>query len=823
MIAEALAGQRIAVTGATGFLGTALVERLLRAVPDCEVVLLIRAGRMRSVQQRATREVFKNDCFDRLRGEVGTTAAFDELVARRVQVIAGDVGTDGLGLDDHDGGVLASCDAVIHSAATVSFDAPLDAAVEVNLLGPSRIAETLRALGVTPHLISVSTCYVAGNRRGAAPEILVDESPFWVDIDWRAEVAAARRARADAEAESRTTEQLPRFMSEARAELGASGTPLLAAKSEQLRAAWVKDRMVEAGRSRAASLGWPDAYAYTKALGEKALNETRGDVPVSFLRPSIIESAWSEPVPGWIRGFRMAEPVIVSYARGLLREFPGVPEGTVDVIPVDLVVGALCAVAARGPLATSRGGSGASGGSGDSGGRSTSQPDVTQVASGSTNPLKYQRLVDLVQEWFGQHPLYDNEGQPVKVPEWSFPGRGRVQGQLERSQRMLGRAESALRALPLRGKQAELAGKIEEKREMAERALGYVTLYGAYTECEAIYGVDRLLALHESMPAADQVTFGHDPRVIDWPRYVREIHLPSVVAHARVRTEPGRPTGDSRAVRLRRQVLSPDRHMAAFDLENTLIASNVVTSYAWLASRRLPKEDRPRFVGRLLAEAPALLRLDRADRSDFLRHFYRRYQDAPVEQLRTDATELFSQLVLTKSFPAAIRRVREHHQLGHRTVLITGALDFVVEPLHPLFDDIVCAHMTVDRDDAGVARYSGQMTDAPPTSESRAQALLDYAAAHQLDLAESVAYADSTSDLPMLEVVGFPVAVNPEARLAALARKRGWLVEQWAKAPGGSAPLLPLARPAGPSRPPRFLAAAVALGRTQASQNATGP
>ena len=55
-----------------------------------------------------------------------------------------------------------------------------------------------------------------------------------------------------------------------------------------------------------------------------------------------------------------------------------------------------------------------------------------------------------------------------------------------------------------------------------------------------------------------------------------------------------------------------------------------------------------------------------------------------------------------------------------------------------------------------------------------------------------MAYADSSSDLPMLEAVGFPVAVNPETRLAAIARKRGWLVEQWSKSPGGPRPLLPI-------------------------------
>src|SRR5690606_15528046 len=131
-------------------------------------------------------------------------------------------------------------------------------------------------------------------------------------------------------------ERLAEFRKHARSELGAAGAPALAAKTEQIRERWVKDQLVEAGRARAASVGWPDAYAFTKALGEQALTDTvaanGGAVPVSIVRPSIIESAWAEPRPGWIRGFRMAEPVIISYARGLLKEFPGVPEGTVDVI-----------------------------------------------------------------------------------------------------------------------------------------------------------------------------------------------------------------------------------------------------------------------------------------------------------------------------------------------------------------------------------------------------------------------------------------------------------------------------------------------------------
>ncbi len=766
VIPERLDGTRIAVTGGTGFLGTALIERLLRCVPGCRLVLLIRPGKRSTVEQRAKREIFGNNAFDRLRAELGKEA-FDSMVAARVTPIAGDVGTDGLGLDDGGRAELATCDMVVHSAATVSFDSPLDAAVEVNLLGPSRIVATLHALGVSPHLVSVSTCYVAGNRRGAAPEIPVHESPFFVDVDWRGEVTGARQARADAEADSRRPDALARFRAEARTELGAAGVPALAAKTEQRRAGWVKDQMVDAGRARAASLGWPDAYAYTKALGERALLQTRGDVPVTIVRPSIIESSLHDPYPGWIRGFRMAEPVIISYARGLLKEFPGVPEGTIDVIPVDLVVAAIIDAAASPP---------------------PDEPAIVQVASGSVNPLRYRHLVDMVRAFFTEHPIYDVEGQPIIVPEWSFPGRGRVQRQLERAKGAIERGEHLLQSLPLRGKQASWAATLEEKKEEVERALAYVELYGAYAECEAIYGVDHLLERWARLSPDDQATFCFDPRVIDWDHFAPQVHLPSVVEHARVRTTPGGRVGEKREHRLRRQVLDPARHFAAFDLENTLIASNVVASYSWLATRRLPREDRIRFVVQTLREAPALLALDRRDRSDFLRHFYRRYDGARVAQLEADAVEMFSDLILTKSFPAAIRRVREHRRLGHRTVLITGALDLAIEPLRPLFDDIVAPTLARRAD----GTYRGELTGVPPTGEARASALFDYAAAHGFDLAEGVAYADSTSDLPMLEAVGFPVAVNPETRLAALARKRGWLVEHFDKAPGGPQPLLPI-------------------------------
>ncbi len=784
-VRDALAGRRFFITGATGFLGTALVERILRSVPDSQVVLLIRPGRRATPLQRATKEILKNDCFDRLRDELGD--GFDEAMAGRVSAVGGDVATDGLGLDADGLEALSRCDIVVHSAASVSFDSPLDAAVEVNLLGPSRVAAAVveaRAVAEADgrtgpvHYIPVSTAYVASTHQGEAKEELLDANPFSIEVDWRQEVTAARRQRGDTEAESRRPDRLAGFHKAAREELGGAGLHLLAERAERLREDWVKKQMVEIGQARAQSLGWPDAYPYTKALGERALVSQFGDVlPITIIRPSIIESALAEPRPGWIRGFRMAEPIIISYARGLLREFPGVPDGVTDVIPVDLVVASIIAVAGEALLtAAGDGTAGAYGG-----------PSVYHVASGVRNPFRYGRLVELVTAWFQEHPLYDQDGQPIVVPEWSFPGRGRVQRQLTRASKAMSLAERVVGSLPIRGKRAEWMAALEEQHLLADRALGYVELYGAYTETDALYRVDRLLALWDRMDDDDRTTFCLDPGAIDWAVYVREIHLPSIIEHARVRTSPGKSVKTNRADRARKNILSPDRQLAAFDLENTLIASNVVDSYAWLASRHLPPAERAAFIADLLAEAPSLLALDRRDRGDFLRSFYRRYEGAPAARLRDDGWDMFHHLLLAKSFPAGIARVRAHQALGHRTVLITGALDFVVEPFRPLFDEIVCAELGVED-----GTFTGRLETLPPIGEARALVLADYAEAEGLRLEESMAYADSASDLPMLEAVGFPVAVNPEAKLAAIARRRGWHVETWHKADGGSQPFLPL-------------------------------
>jgi alcohol-forming fatty acyl-CoA reductase len=93
-----------------------------------------------------------------------------------------------------------------------------------------------------------------------------------------------------------------------------------------------------------------------------------------------------------------------------------------------------------------------------------------------------------------------------------------------------------------------------------------------------------------------------------------------------------------------------------------------------------------------------------------------------------------------------------------------------------LADDVLCSTLAQEN-----GAYTGELTGAPVAGDARARMLASFARRRGLDLTRSYAYADSISDLPMLEAVGNPVAVNPDRRLRTAAKARGWKVEHWDK------------------------------------------
>src|SRR5438105_9679232 len=239
VIAEALKGKTILVTGSTGFLGKSIVEKCLRAIPEvARINLAIRSSARRPAVERLEREVLASPAFRRLKEELGEDR-FTRLAAEKLAVMEIDLGRDGLGLSDASRQRLRECDVVIHSAAAVEFDNPADLSAQTNLLGAARLVEALRESAARPHLVHVSTAYVGGMLRGLVRE----EPPLDPGLNWRHEAEVLSNLRGPVEEESRRPEVLNRLQREARSRVGPAGTPAVARTTERLRDRWVKDRL----------------------------------------------------------------------------------------------------------------------------------------------------------------------------------------------------------------------------------------------------------------------------------------------------------------------------------------------------------------------------------------------------------------------------------------------------------------------------------------------------------------------------------------------------------------------------------------------------
>ncbi|TDC71438.1 HAD-IB family hydrolase [Actinomadura sp. GC306] len=752
---DGLAGRTVLLTGVTGFIGQALLERLLSGHPETRVVTLLRERPGVPAEQRLD-ELVAKPVFAPWRERVGEDAA-REIVRDRVRVVPADITESVPELPD-------DVDAVIHGASIVSFDPPIDEAFATNVVGTVDLYEAVRRAGErsgrTPHIVHVSTAYVAGSRKGIVPETTLDH-----EVDWPTELEYAVEARRTVERDSRRPEVLGRLRAAALGEQGKAGPTAVAADTERRRREEVDARLTDYGRERARSLGWPDVYTFTKALGERAAEETARELPLSIVRPAIVESALRHPYPGWIDGFKMADPLILAYGQGMLRALAGIPDGIVDIIPVDMVVNALIGAAARVP--------------------EPGVPAYYHVGSGARNPLTLQRLVELVQGYFAEHPLPGTDGRgAIRPRDVTLLSDGRAEKVLGTAERAMDLAERALLMLPsgerTRGWQRTLHKQGREVRALRR----FRDLYGAYGAAEVVYADTATLALDRELPDGA----GCDSAVIDWDHYLREVHCPAVTGAFRLapphRPEPRpalavRPAAPAVRFEERRDVA------AVFDLDGTIVASDVVEAHLWARLLDVPVRSWPGTLLPVLRSAPRYLRMEHRDRGEFLREFVRRYEGANEARLRALARERLADVLLRRAWPQAIRRIRSHRAAGHRTVLLTGTVDVFVEPLRTLFDDVLAARLRVVD-----GHFTGHFEHPPLIGEARAAWLRAWAREEGVDLAGSWAYGDHYSDRPVLEQVGNPVAVNPDPRLYRHAKRERWTIADWDGDTGAVATLL---------------------------------
>lgn len=506
-IREFFSGKGVMVTGCTGLVGKALVEKILRAIPDVrKVFLFIRPrakadGTMVDSRQRLREEVLNNSAFDRLRRMKGDR--FEAWFEEKVACVPGDLQHKGLGLDSETyERLVAETDIVIHPAATVNFSELLDVALELNALGPCRLLDFARAAKAS--FVQISTAYVCGNRRGTVPERLLDPIEA---INGQLPPDAPRPSSFSVEDEiERLAEQCDRLKAECASLARKKGW---APDSEEARTT-LKRALVSAGMRRSRSLGWNDTYTYTKFLGEQMLKLKHDEVPTVIVRPSIIESSMQDPEPGWLQNLRVADPLIVNFGKGRLMDFPANRSVVMDLIPADLVINGILAATAH---------TGAKPGA----------FDLIHVSSSAENPLVFEKMYQIVRDYFKKNPMLDRAGQPVAVPKWNFPTvegfKRRVKNRYLRPMKVASALVNGPVEIPGTRK---LKSRLRTLNVVFEQLLDQVDQYSFYTHLDCRFETNHAREIRERMIPEERPDFDFDARKIHWRHYLQEVHIPGL-------------------------------------------------------------------------------------------------------------------------------------------------------------------------------------------------------------------------------------------------------------------------------------------------------
>jgi HAD superfamily hydrolase (TIGR01490 family) len=210
---------------------------------------------------------------------------------------------------------------------------------------------------------------------------------------------------------------------------------------------------------------------------------------------------------------------------------------------------------------------------------------------------------------------------------------------------------------------------------------------------------------------------------------------------------------------------------AFFDVDGTLVSTNVVDAYAYYVFNRGTIFGTAQRLFKGLAMAPAYAIADRMNRKVFNELFYRSYRGLSEDRLVELAQDLCDDVLKPAVFPGALDIIAECRRAGCRIVLCTGAIDITMRPLVAYLgaDDLIANSLQFVE---GFA--TGKVIPPIVEGANKANRIRDYCLAHGLRLDLSHAYSDSLSDYPMLAVVGRPTAVNPEARLRSHARAYEW-------------------------------------------------
>jgi HAD superfamily hydrolase (TIGR01490 family) len=217
--------------------------------------------------------------------------------------------------------------------------------------------------------------------------------------------------------------------------------------------------------------------------------------------------------------------------------------------------------------------------------------------------------------------------------------------------------------------------------------------------------------------------------------------------------------------------MAPPRSAAFYDVDGTLIKTNIVHSFAYYAQRQASLTDSAIGTIKTAASIPLFWIADKVSRKWFNQIFYQSYQGWSEDRLVVLADELFEDIIRPNIYPRAKELIAQSKRSGRKQILLSGALDFTMVRLAEYLEvDELIANRLEFLD--GYA--TGKLRKPFVAGATKADIMRDYARKHDIDLAVSHAYSDSFSDYPMLAAVGHPTACNPDFRLRSTARSYDW-------------------------------------------------
>ena len=487
---ETYRGKHLLVTGVTGFLGKVWLGMVLDYLPELgRATVIIRPKKGEDANARFQWIAERSPAFRPLREKLGARD-FRALIREKIRVVEAKLVEPLCGMSEAEADALmADVDAVVHFAGLTDFEPDPQMAIDANVHG-ARHAADLAARTPSKRYVHVSTCFVAGRRSETIEEsIEIGVSPNGTRFDPAEEIAALEAGLAERD---------------------------------------TKKQRIDYAMDRAAALGWPNVYTYSKGLSEHLI-DGREDVKTTTFRPAIVECARSYPFEGWNEGINTSGPLVWLLSTTFQR-FPARGTNNFDVVPVDTVARSMVMVVGEALQDRAHA--------------------IYQCASSDLNPFPFERAVDLC--GIAIRRMYAKRGNDYEKnvlskldPICAEPDPDAVFG--HRRLRLVARAtRSFLRGFELsRNISPKLYEKIDGEKmderlrsfsmdcRTADRKLGQVEemlrVYMPFVnEIAYVFRTGNLVAATERLDDEERELFGFDVADICWRNYWVRVQVPGL-------------------------------------------------------------------------------------------------------------------------------------------------------------------------------------------------------------------------------------------------------------------------------------------------------